>query len=322
MKVAILGTGAYGLSLGMKVVENTKDLILYTPIDTEYQMLKETYQSTFLKGVTLDRHMTFTTSLRQAIDQADIILITTPTQYLPSLFAEMKNDVKPNQILLLGSKGLLDTTPPWIHVNMQLLFPNNAYGILSGPTFAKDVVTSLPIRLTLTTDSKYVQECVKKAFQTSSLTIENHTDYLGVELCGALKNIFAIGSGILAGLSASESTMAFYFYHAVMETKTLLKQMGASESTIFTAAGIGDMYLTMSSKSSRNYSYGWTLGSKASAKEITTYEIEHTVEGRNGLQQLLPLLSESKIENELISVLYQIVYEKKDPEILLNYLSK
>lgn len=318
MNLAILGTGSYGLSLAMMAVQNTKNITMWTPVIEEYQQLKETYMSDLLPGVLIDSHIKFTNHLKHAVEKADAILIVVPTPFLSQTLKEMKAYLTNNQVVFIGSKGLLEGEIPWIHHALIEEVPE-LHGIIAGPSFALDIAQKMPIGLTLGTTNDKVFQVATECFETSTLKLERSKDLLGMEICGTLKNIFAIGEGILNGLGVTESTQALYFNRAIVTTKELLKAMHAVEDTIFTHAGIGDMYLTMSSVRSRNYLYGTLIGQKE-AKETNLFQETHTIEGKNGLKQLIPLLRRESLSFPLLEVLYQIIYEHQNPSEIISYI--
>ena len=320
MKITILGTGAYGLSLGMMANQNQMAVTLYTPIKEEYETLITTYQSPYLKNISLPRTFQFGNDLKNAVKDAKLILIATPTQYLVDLLNTLKPYIEKDQIIIIGSKGVLSDGTPWIHEKMENELKGVKYGILAGPSFAKDIAQNMPIELTLATLHDDVISLAKKALETKSLSIEKSSDLVGVELCGVLKNIFAIGAGIIHGLGVTESTKAFYFRKAVCIVKDILKKSGCQEETVFTDAGIGDIFLTLSNPQSRNYQYGVLLGSKVEKEIINQFESKNTIEGRNAIRILCEASINQTFTHPMLTVLYQIIFEKEDPEILIKLL--
>lgn len=320
MKIAILGTGAYGLSLGLMADQKHTKITLYTPIKEEYETLRTTNQSPYLENISLPNTFQFSNDLKSAVKDASLILIATPTQYLVDLLDTLKPFIEEEQIIIIGSKGILPHGNPWIDQKMESEFKNIKYGILAGPSFAKDIAHNMPVELTLATLDDDVISLTKKVLETKSLSIEKSDDIQGVELCGILKNIFAIGAGIVHGLGVTESTKAFYFRKAVCIARDILKKSGCQEETIFTNAGIGDMFLTLSSMQSRNYQYGVLLGSKAEKETINQFEFQNTIEGRNAIRVLCETSTNQSFTHPMLTTLYQIIFEEEDPEELIKLL--
>lgn len=320
MKITILGTGAYGLSLGYRAIQNQKDVTLYTPIKEEYEKLVETYQSPYLENVALPKALKFSYDLASAVQDANIIIIATPTPYLAELLTNLKGLVLSYQIVIIGSKGVFPGNKLWMHEAFAGGLKISNYGVLAGPSFATDIIQNMPVELTLATNDDIVVDLVKEVLETSSLSIEGTSDLKGVELCGILKNVLAIGSGILHGLGMTESTKAFYFQQAVCIVKYMLEKCGCQKETIFTSAGIGDMFLTLSSSHSRNYQYGVLIGSKQPKDIIAEYESKNTIEGKNGI--LLLNNQHLSFEHSIVRILYSIIHENERSERLAEYLCK
>ncbi len=318
MKITILGTGAYGLSLGYKAIQNQKDVTLYTPVKEEYEKLVETYQSPHLENISLPKGLKFSNDLASAVQNANIIIIATPTPYLAELLAHLKGLIQSWQIVIIGSKGVFPGNQVWMHEAFAGGLKISNYGVLAGPSFATDIVQNMPIELTLATSDDIVVNAAKEALETSSLSIEGTNDLKGVELCGILKNVLAIGAGILHGLGMTESTKAYYFQQAVNIVKCMLEKCGCQKETIFTSAGIGDMFLTLSSSHSRNYQYGVLIGSKQPKDIIAEYESKNTIEGKNGI--ILLNNQHLSFEHSIVHILYLIIHENEKPERLIENL--
>ena len=163
------------------------------------------------------------------------------------------------------------------------------YAIISGPSFAVDIVTNCPIGLSLASENKKTRMTVKKALESDSIKLRETRDVIGVEICGSIKNVIAIAAGMLDGMGYPESTQAMFITESLHDIKELISNLGGDRKTILSFAGFGDLLLTATSKKSRNFSYGYMLGAKKSKEEINEYVSKTTTEGIYTIQSIYKL---------------------------------
>ena len=167
---------------------------------------------------------------------------------------------------------------------------------------------------------KKTRELAKKALANRYIKLRESTDVIGVEICGSIKNVIALSSGMLEGMKANESTKAMLITEAMRDMEEILFAFGAKKRTVDTYAGIGDLLLTCTSTKSRNYSFGKILGEKASQEEIKEYLSKTTVEGFYTLESIYKLLKHKKVKIPIIDLIYDIAVEGIEPEALLTFL--
>lgn len=251
MKIAILGAGAFGRALGKILNDNHHETVYYDP-----NLLPEV-------------------SLEAATFGADAIVIAIPSNILPSFLASYPDNLK--QVpTILTSKGLL---------NLDLFQDFTQFSVLSGPAFADEIMANKPT--TMTASNAFSMNI----FQNSQLRIELCEDALGIVICGALKNIYAIGAGYY---SDSRDSFATFLQNAHLETQDYLRKHGANPDTADLACGLGDLILTCTSNASRNFTCGIRLREGKNHEEIIN-ELK-TVEGLTAIKQAdldgYPLLTE------------------------------
>ena len=303
MKILIIGAGAYGLALS-NILTDKNEVTIYSSIKEEIEMLKTTHTNKkFFPDITLQNIK----YINQIEEQYDLTILALPTNVIEQELKKIKDKIKDTP-MIITSKGIYNKKFPY-EIVKEILEANNIY-ILSGPSFAKDVIKKEPIALTLAPQTIDI-------FNEKYVKIETTKDILGIELCGTLKNIFAIGSGIIDGMNKSESTKAAYLTKIINETKEIIKKLGADENTILLSCGIGDIILTCTSSNSRNYTLGYKIGKK---EQITQYIKITTIEGLNALKEYKKLLEENHVE--IINILYEIIYNNQKPERLIDYIVK
>ena len=143
---------------------------------------------------------------------------------------------------------------------------------------------------------------------------------IGIQMCGATKNVIAIASGILSGLGYSNSTQSFLIDESLHDIKDIIKIFGGKPKTVLSFAGVGDLMLTCTSTKSRNFSCGFTIGSTKDPKKINEYLVNNTVEGYNTLEVIYKMLNKRGTPIDLITTIYNIVYNEEDPNTLASFL--
>ena len=320
MKVTILGTGAYGLALSKVLVENKNEVVMWTTFEEEKKELLETKKSPKLKGFKLDSEVVITTDLEESIMNSKLIVVAIPTAFVTDVCKKLKKYIKNNQYICIASKGIEQDTCLFIHDMIKKQIKTKNIGAISGPSFAVDLVNKVPVGLSVASKSKRTINVIRDAFCNDHFKLYPTNDIIGIEVCGAVKNIIAIASGIIDGMNYPISTQALLITESLHDIKSLIHSLGGSKKTILSFAGFGDILLTCTSEKSRNYSFGKLIGSGASKEEIDKYKSEITVEGLYTLKSICKLIKNKKIDIPTINIIYDIVFNGEKKEKLINYL--
>ena len=320
MKVTILGTGAYGLALSRVIVDNKNDVVMWTTFEEEKKELLETKKSSKLKGFKLNDNIKITTNLEESIKDSRLIVIAIPTAFVTSVCRELKKYIKKNQYICIASKGIEQDTCLFIHDMVKKQIKTKNIGAISGPSFAIDLVKGVPVGLSVASKSKRTLKIIQRAFCNDKFKLYPTNDIIGIEVCGSVKNIIAIASGIIDGMGYPISTQALLITESLHDIKALINALGGSKKTILSFAGFGDILLTCTSEKSRNYSFGKLLGSKVSKEEIENYKNSITVEGLYTLKSIHKLIKNKKIDIPTINIVYDIVFKDEDINKLIEYI--
>ena len=320
MKVGIFGCGAYGLALSSILDENNCELIMWTKFAEEKENLeKQRKNETLLPNYILPNKVKLTTNVAECIKDSDLLIIAIPTTFVSSLTKEMAPYIK-NHHILIASKGIEKRNGQLISEILEENLDTSNIAVISGPTFAKDLISKMPAGLTLASKSKETMKIVNAALQSKYLKLRCTDDIIGVEICGAIKNVIAISSGILSGLGANESSTAMLLTEAAYDMQSILKALGGEKSTILSYAGFGDLLMTCTSKKSRNYNYRILVGKKVPTNVLEEYLKNNTVEGYYTLISIYETLNNKNITIPIIDLIYDIVMLKDSPEELLTFL--
>lgn len=315
MKVGIIGTGAYGLALS-KAFNKNNEVIIWTKLDNEYKELKENKTNKkVLPEFKLESNIKVTQNLEE-VTNVDLIIIAIPAKFVDDISKEIKKYIK-NQYICIATKGIEQET---------CLFPIDVFkkynktskiAIISGPSFARDMITDCPIGLSVASKSKKTINTIKKALENTNVKLRETTDVIGLEICGSIKNVIAIASGILKGLGYPESTEAMFITESLHDIKNLIKALGGNKKTILSYAGFGDLLLTSTSYKSRNFTFGTIIGKNENKEE---YIKNNTIEGLYTLKSIYKLIKHKNVDMPIIDLIYDIIFKDKNPSSLCNFL--
>lgn len=319
-KIGILGTGAYGIALAKMFHENHCDITMWTKFTEEANMLLETRMNNkVLPNVYIDNDIKITTDLESVCKNSDILVICIPSLFVKNTLEEVKNYVNSETIFCMASKGIDNETGKFMTDLLLDYFDEDKITIISGPSFAIDMVSYQPTGLSIAGKNKEVVNYVINCLANKYLKLIPTHDVIGLSACGAVKNIMAIASGMLSGFNANPSCNAMFLTEAIHDIKTLIRELGGVDRTIMSYAGIGDLLLTCTSMKSRNFTFGYNLVTK-SKEEVLEYRNNTTIEGLDNLYAIKSLLNKRDIQMPIIEVIDDIVNHHENPKLLLEYL--
>ena len=320
MKVTILGTGAYGLALSKILYENKNEVVMWTAFEEEKKELLETKKSSKLKGFKLDAEIAITNNLEEAIKDSKLIVVAIPTAFVTDICKNLKKYIKETQHICIASKGIEQGTCLFISDMIKKQIKTKKIGAISGPSFAIDLVKKVPVGLSVASKNKATVNIICEAFSNNHFKLYPTSDIIGIEVCGSVKNIIAIASGMIDGMGYPISTQALLITQSLHDIKSLIHSLGGSKKTVLSFAGFGDILLTCTSEKSRNYCFGKLIGEKASKEEIDKYKNDNTVEGLYTLKSIYKLIKNKKIDIPNINIIYDIVFKEEKIEKLIDYL--
>ena len=320
MKITILGAGAYATALATVLTENKNEVTMWSAFQDEIDYLKKNNESPRLKGIKLE-NINYETDLKKSMKNKDLLIIATPTGAVDEVTNKMKQYYTNTPICAI-SKGIEQETCLFVCDIIKNNLNTDKMSVMSGPSFAIDVANKVPVGLTLASNCEETSNIIYKAFSNNHFRLEKTNDIIGTEMCGAIKNVIAIASGILNGMGYPESTTSMLLTESLNDIKGLIKDLNGDGSTAYTFAGIGDLLLTATSAKSRNFSFGNLIGKGASKEEINDYIKTTTIEGLYTLNSIKQILEDKKIQMPIINIIDDIVYSGKNPQTLIDYMIK
>jgi glycerol-3-phosphate dehydrogenase (NAD(P)+) len=322
--VTIFGAGSWGTAIAKNISDNGYRVKLWAKEeDVVESIVKFKENKPYLPGIKLSSLIHPTNSLDSDLFDSDFLIFSIPTQFIRSSLISMKDMIPKDSILINTSKGIEQSSMKPICSIFKDILPRVArrYVTMSGPSFAYDVAMRLPTSVTLASTNPLLLPGAMKIFENENFKTYTSNDVVGVELGGSLKNVIAIGAGILDGLESSESTKAAFITRGLKEIRTLSKFLGAKNITFMGLSGIGDLMLTAYGKQSRNRSLGVHIGKGQNIRKILA-STTTVAEGFYTSEAIYQLTKKYKIHSPIIESIYKILYKNSDPKKMVKNLLK
>lgn len=319
MKISILGTGAFGMALASIFYDNKCSIKMWTNSEDERDMLLRERKSDKIDFV-IPSDIVISTDMEEVMSGSDIIVLAVPAKFTDSTSKEVSKYFKSKQVICIASKGIEQNSCRFLYDIVRNNVGTSNIGVISGGTFAVDIVNKVPVGFSLATRSNFTKEVIMKAMANYYVKLRHTRDVIGTEICGSIKNVIAIASGMLDGMGYPISTSSMFITESLHDIKTLIKALGGDKNTILSFAGFGDILLTCTSPKSRNYTLGKLIGEGKSKEEIDSYINSTTIEGLYTLYSIKRLLRNKKIKMPIINLIYDIIVNGKDVNELSKFL--
>lgn len=321
MKIALIGTGVYGMAMALMINKNEQNIIMWTESEERYQKyLKDKCIKDIIKDIEAPQNIKLTHSYEEAAQDAQIIFIMSTASFVGSICQEIKPYITKDTIICIASKGIENNSCSFLSDIAYEILKNKNIAIISGPSFAIDMANNNPVGLSIASHSKKAIKGIKNVLESDTIKLRETNDLIGVQICGSIKNVIAIAAGILNGLNYPESTQSFLITESLNDIKNLISALGGNQQTINSFAGVGDLLLTCTSTKSRNFSFGKFIGQGANKQEKETYLKENTVEGYYTLKSIYQLIKKKKIKMPIVDLMYKIIIHDENPQELINFL--
>lgn len=312
MKITILGGGSWGTTLGVLLSDKNNINIWEYNKDLSINMQKDRENKLFLPGIKFNDKIHVTNDLKQAVDGSTLIVFAVPSFSLRTLCDNVKDFINKDMLLVTVIKGIEDNTFYRMSQIIDEIIPEKR-GIvaLSGPTHAEEVSRNIPTTIVSANNNLKLAEEIQKIFMRKYFRVYTNEDIIGVELCGATKNVIAIIAGICDGIGFGDNTKAAIITRGMAEMIRLGKKAGANEKTYSGLAGMGDLIVTCHSKHSRNRYVGEQLGKGKKINQIIQ-TMSMIAEGVKNCKSIHHYSLKLNVEMPLTSSLYNILYANGD----------
>lgn len=256
-RLAVVGGGAWGTALAQVAATGGRDTLLWAFEDEVVSAINQIHENPlYLKGARLDPAIRATANFSDLAD-ADAWLVVTPAQHMRAVLGRSPS---PNMPLILCSKGIEERTGKLLHEVAHEVCPTSPVAVLSGPTFAHEVAAGLPTAVTLACEDRTLGEELRARINLPKFRTYCTDDVAGAEVGGAVKNVLAIACGVAEGRGLGQNARAALIARGFAEMVRFGLAMGGRRETMEGLSGLGDLVLTCSSTSSRNFSLGVAIG--------------------------------------------------------------
>ena len=310
LRLAFLGGGSFGTAMANLAARNGCDTTLWVRNKrTVKAMIKTQTNKKYLPGYKLDDSLKYSHDLAAAVKDKDIVFIAVPGL----AFRETLKNIAPfisGQSIVSLTKGMEKDTFAMMSDIIKNELPEVNFGVMSGPNLAIEIMKNMPSATVIASESEPLRHAVQAALHSAFFRVFASDDVKGVELGGALKNIYAIAMGMAAAYDVGENTKAMILTRALAEMSRFGVEAGANPLTFLGLSGVGDLYATCSSELSRNYRIGNMLG-RGMSIEAAVKKLGQTAEGVNTIQQVHEKATKQGIYMPITHALYAVIYEDK-----------
>ena len=311
---AVIGGGSFGTVVaniladnGVEVRQWMRNIEVATAINERHE------NPAYLPGVKLNETLVATTNLDEAVTDADIVFVSVPSKFVRQVVSSFAPNLKPNQALVSTTKGIEPEGFLLMSQVLEELCPKNPLAVISGPNLAKEIAKRELAATVIASKDSELRRNLQESLSCSYFRVYASDDLFGVELGGALKNIYAIVSGFIAALGMGENTKAMIITRSLAEMSRFAQAMGANPLTFLGLAGVGDLVVTCMSPLSRNYRVGYAIGSGQSLEESVD-ELGEVAEGVNTLRYVREKAVELDIYMPLVMGAYEILFNDANPK--------
>ncbi len=315
MRIAVLGAGSWGTTLAIVLSENKHDVSLWTYRPEQAAMMKATLENpAFLPGIKIPQQICILTDIEEAAYKKDMIVSAVPSQFLRSVIQQIAHHELSETIIVNVAKGIENhSLMTMSEVMLDVLEHEKRanLAILSGPSHAEEVSRRMPTAVVSASFNLKTSKVVASAFGAPYFRVYVNDDIRGVELGGALKNVIAIGAGVVDGAGFGDNTKAAIITRGIAEMTRLGVKMGALPRTFAGLSGVGDLIVTCMSKHSRNRYVGEEVGKGRKLNDVLK-EMVMVAEGVATCQSSVDLAKKHHIEMAIFTEVHKILFEGKN----------
>lgn len=313
-RAAVIGGGSFGTVVANILADNGVEVRQWMRNVEVATAINERHENpAYLPGVKLNETLVATTNLDEAVTDADIVFVSVPSKFVRQVVSSFAPNLKPTQALVSTTKGIEPEGFLLMSQVLEELCPNNPVAVISGPNLAKEIAKRELAATVIASKNSELRRDLQESLSCSYFRVYASDDLFGVELGGALKNIYAIVSGFIAALGMGENTKAMIITRSLAEMSRFAQAMGANPLTFLGLAGVGDLVVTCMSPLSRNYRVGYAIGSGQSLEESVD-ELGEVAEGVNTLRYVREKAVELDIYMPLVMGAYEILFNDANPK--------
>jgi glycerol-3-phosphate dehydrogenase (NAD(P)+) len=309
----VIGGGSWGTTVASIVARNAPTVLWTRRPDLAEEIDRDHVNSVYLDGERLDERLRATSSLEQAVSSADVLVMAVPSHGFRAVLAQAAPYVRPWVPIVSLTKGLEQGTDDRMTQVVEAELPGHPAGVLAGPNLAREVIGGYAAAAVVAMPDARVSAALQRLFSRTAFRVYASTDVVGVEIAGALKNVFAIAAGMSAGLGTGDNTRALIIARSLAEMTRLGMAMGGKRHTFAGLAGMGDLLATCISPLSRNRYVGEELARGRTLQEITA-EMKMVAEGVKTSRVVMELAERHELDLPIAREVYGVVNEGRSPQ--------
>ena len=314
VKIGILGTGTWGTALAILLCDNGHDVTMWSKLEREAKELDESRDNIKnLPGARLPKDVKITLDLKEACTDKDLIVMAVASPYIRATAKEVAPFIKEGQIIVNVSKGLENRTLLTLAEVISQEIPQAKVAVLSGPSHAEEVSRRIPTTIVVGSHCKETAHFIQDVFMNEVFRVYTSPDMIGIELGGALKNVIALAAGVIDGLGLGDNTKAALITRGMAEISRLGVAMGGYMETFSGLSGMGDLFVTCTSRHSRNRNAGVLIGQGYPLDEVSKM-VNQVIEGVNTAKAALALARKYNVEMPIVEQVNLVLFEGKSPQ--------
>jgi glycerol-3-phosphate dehydrogenase (NAD(P)+) len=306
--VAVIGGGSFGTAVANLIAENGHDVSLWMRNELLAAEINSSHCNTdYLPGFTLSQNLTASCSLESSLAKASLVFMSVPSKSCREMATAVKQYIQPTAKVISTTKGIEADSFKLMSQVLAEELPDQSIGVLSGPNLAKEIMAKHLTGSVIASEDQELISLVQNTLSSSLFRVYSGSDMYGVELGGALKNMYAIMAGLAKALDVGENTIGLLLTRGLAEMSRFAVPMGANPGTFIGLAGVGDLFVTCLSPLSRNYRVGYALGQGKNLDQVVE-ELGQVAEGVNTLSLVKHKADELDIYMPLVQGLYGVIY--------------
>lgn len=315
--MTVLGAGSYGTSLAISLARNGANVIIWGHAPEHMARLEaDRANHEFLPGIEFPDSLIVESDLEKAVQASRDLLVVVPSHVFGIVLNNVKPYLREDSRVCWATKGLEPETGRLLKdVANEALGEGYSLAVLSGPTFAKELAMGMPTAISVASpDANFVADLQEKIHCSKTFRVYANSDFIGMQLGGAVKNVIAIGAGMSDGIGFGANARTALITRGLAEMTRLGAALGAQPETFMGMAGLGDLVLTCTDNQSRNRRFGLALGQ---GKDVDTaqQEIGQVVEGYRNTKEVYLLAERMGVEMPIVDQIYQVLYQGKDANL-------
>lgn len=319
-KIAVLGGGSFGTAIANMISANGHDVTLWMRDRDNVEQCARLHENVnYMPGYRLDDNLKFSSDLEQTLQGCQVVFFSVPSKAFREIAHQAKPFLPPGTIAISTAKGIEANTFKLMSEILEEELPQVRVGVISGPNLAKEIAKKAITATVIASDDSELCKTVQRLLGSRYFRVYANRDRFGVELAGALKNIYAIAAGMAAAMHMGQNTISVLITRSLAEMSRFAAKLGANPMTFLGLSGVGDLFVTCTSPLSRNFQVGYALG-EGMELDAAVAKVGQVAEGINTTRIIKEEAEQLGIYMPLVSALYETMFNQRPVSEVLSSL--